>query len=158
MKHILSILLILACFLHAEPLVGLKRVQEAVPSPKQDIRIRVISDGELIQEAVNRLVLNELKPGDAVIAEADYQYIWFSISCFDGETLLFAPTGQFEFIVPDHAIAYPKNAFSQNITISARIASPQDLQTARNIACNPYDFRYRAECGGPNEKMPHSAR
>ena len=154
MKHILSILLILACFLHAEPLVGLKHVQEAVLSPKQDIRLRVISDGELIQEAVNRLVINKLRPGDAVVAEADYQYIWFSMSCFEDETLLFVPTGQFEFIVPDQAIAYPKNAFSEDIAISARIASPQDLQTARNIACNPYDFRYRAECGGPNEKMP----
>ena len=154
MKHILPILLIFASLLSAEPLVGLKRVQEAVPSPSQDVRLRVINDGELIQKSVNQLTINKLHPGDSVVAEADYQYIWFSMSCFKGETLLFVPTGQFEFVVPDHAIAYPKNAFTQQVTINARVASLQDLQTARNVACNPYDFRYRAECGPPNEKMP----
>ena len=154
MKHILSILLLFACLLQAENLVGLKRVEEAVPSPQRDIRLRVICNDELTQEAVNRLVVNELKPGDAIVAETDYQYIWFSMSCFDGETLLFVPNGQFEFIVPDHAVAYPKNAFTKPVTISTRVASPQELQATRNVACNPYDFRYRVECGAPNEKMP----
>lgn len=154
MKHILPVLLLFACLLQAENLVGLKAVREAVSSPKQDIRIRFIGDDELLQESVNRLVVNELRPGDTIVAEADYQYIWLSMSCFEGETLLYVPTGQFEFVVPDHAIAYPKNAFKQPITIAARIATPQDLQTVRNLACNPYDFRYRVECGAPNEKMP----
>ena len=94
MKHILSILLLLACLLQAENLVGLKRVEEAVPSPQRDIRLRVICNDELTQEAVNQLVVNELKPGDAIVAETDYQYIWFSMSCFEGETLLFVPNGQ----------------------------------------------------------------
>lgn len=157
MKHILPILFLFACLLQAENLVGLKAVQETVPSPRRDVLLSVISNGEQTQPVTNRLTVSELKSGDAIIAEADYQYIWFSMSCFKGETLLFAPTGQFEFIVPDVAIAYPQNAFMQDVTIEARIALPQELQTYRNVACNPYDFRYRAERGPANEKMPQES-
>ena len=82
MKHILPILFLFACLLQAENLVGLKVVREAVSSPKQDIRLRFIGDDELMQEAVNSLDVNELRPGDTIVAEADYQYIWLSMSCF----------------------------------------------------------------------------
>ena len=97
------------------------------------------------------------EPGDRVVVRGA-KYLALQFDARLGETLLRAPRGEFSFPIPCAAAGakarsrpYPVEAFSSDRPrISVRAASVREIDTYRNLACNPYDVR------GESKAFPHA--
>jgi len=73
------------------------------------------------------------------------KYLMLSLSSKMGEALIYVPKGTLTLSLPDLTKAYPNTvrntsgiAYTAN-TITARLATEEDLKQVRNLAHNPYD-------------------
>ena len=88
----------------------------------------------------------ELKAGDVIEIQSDYQYI--NVNLFDaiGEQLIYSPSGQFTFQIPSTAaqVTYASGTFAgTSHTFTAGVASKEEIIKAdRNLAVNAYDYMY----------------
>jgi hypothetical protein len=98
------------------------------------------------------------EPGDTVrVHGAKHMAVQFDARL--GETLIFAPEGEFDLAIPCAAPGvkprsrpYPPEAFSADRPrISLRPAAAREIDAYRNLACNPYDVQ------GQSRAFPHAS-
>jgi hypothetical protein len=102
-------------------------------------------------------VPRRFQPGDKVRVRGA-QYVALRLDARLGETLLFAPRGEFLFSVPcappgakPRSMPYPPDAFhAPRPQISLRPANVREIDAYRNLARNPYDVR------GQSNAFPHA--
>lgn len=102
----------------------------------------------------NLAILNidqKIQPGDKVVVTLPkgVQYFWFNLNPKIKLSLIYCPTGEFTYTVPDYAEnIYPAlmvgngNYVYTHPTITAFLPSEADLNTVYNVALNPYDAPY----------------
>ena len=88
------------------------------------------------------------QPGDAIVVSAPpgYKYLFIEVDDRVPEAMVYSRTGQVRFPIPSGplSIGYDALAFTgTNHRIEARIATPAEIATYRNVAMNSLD---QTEC------------
>lgn len=118
-----------------------------IDEPSDDVSIKLTRGRNIIGSGEGKLeYAGALQAGDVVSVMSDYRYI--KLNLFDklGEAIVYAPTGEFSFRVPEDISAYDSATFSgAKQTFTAYPAEDTDLSASRNLAANPYDYIYDIE-------------
>lgn len=85
--------------------------------------------------------------GKQVIIETDSKYLWLCMVGIKDEALLYIPKGKYVFTIPEgeFCAAFEQDRFLSEFTISAKIATDEEIYTRRNIALNPFDAQFDSE-------------
>ncbi len=98
---------------------------------------------------VEMYVDQKYQNGDTITVELPEgeQYLMFSLSSRIGESLIYVPDGTFTYTLSNIQTVFPKTvnpsmgvSYTTN-TITARVATEEDLQTRHNLARNSYDLK-----------------
>ncbi len=136
-------------------------------APSDDISIQVLGSDRVKAQGTGELDYGAFAAGDIVSIDSDYRYFYVQLNDTIGETLVYAPTGNFSFQIPfddenAEETGFAPGAFrAASNTIKARVATDAEISVSRNLALNAYDFRFRseetdydAETGAPAAQSP----
>ena len=115
---------------------------------KKYAQIEVIRDGEVVLKGTNEVEFGKFEEGDKIRITSEEKFLKIKICNSIDETIVYLPEGKFEFVIPSgfDAQVFESSTFTdeQNI-ITAKYVSSDELNTERNLAFNPLDYRYESE-------------
>ncbi len=111
-----------------------------------DVQIQVLGREAVKAEGINSLTYGPYVFGDKIAITSDYAYFWVQLCEELPETLVYSESGTFYFEIPSADTGYAPGTFSaESNTITARVATDDEVAASRNLAVNPYDFKYGDE-------------
>lgn len=125
--------------------LGNRRIQKK--AQQEECLIRIIRGRKILEESEEEITDVTLQENDVIEIEASNCYISLTISGFSENVILYSPSGQFSFQIPNAAKSkmYPTDIFSHKLSIHARIAASEEIKATRNLALNPFDILYKDE-------------
>ena len=127
---------------------GMRTYTATVSNPTDKVNIMVMGRRQVLARGEAELTYGAFEYGESIEITSDYRYLWVQLNDILGETLVYSPSGNFTFQIPESTEAYAANVFKgASNKIKARVATDNEVKANRNLAVNVYDFMYLNEQG-----------